>query len=127
MKKNYSGVSNPDDLNNHLQYTSPFTWISLGAVVAILIAFFAWSFLYRIKEKLTGEATILSGQVTLEIKDGDLTKLKVGQKVYISSLEGEILSFEDSQPVVSTFDLKDGEYTYTIVLREIRPIDYLIK
>ena len=52
-------------------------------------------------------------------------KFKVGQKVYISSLEGEILEIKDAgNPIVSAFTLADGDYDYLIILKEMRPIDY---
>ena len=44
----------------------------------------------------------------------------------ISKIEGEILSFNEGEPVVSEFDLEDGEYDYYVVLKEIRPIDFLM-
>ena len=40
-------------------------------------------------------------------------------------LEGEIISFLDDQPVVSNFELADGEYTYKVIIGEKRPIDFL--
>lgn len=127
MKKKNISIASPDELNKHLQYTSPTTWIVLGATIAILIAFFAWSFIYKIKVKLTGTANIVGGEVSLNVEESSLNKLKVGQKVYISELEGEILSFYDNgQPHVTTFDLDNGEYTYCIVINEVRPIDFLL-
>ena len=126
MKKQQIKISNPDEFNKYLQHTSPMTWIVLGLTIALMIAFFAWSFLFKVKIKLTGQAEVTSGAVTLHIKDSDLNKLEVGQKVCIKNLEGEIISFLDDQPVVSNFALDNGEYTYTLVLKETRPINFLL-
>ena len=126
MKKEEIKISSPDELNKHIQQTSPITWILLGMTIILLVAFFAWSMIFKIKIKLTGKAHITSGEVTLTIKDSDLNKLKIGQKVYIENLEGEIVSFLDEQPVVSSFSLNDGEYTYSLVLKEAKPIDFLL-
>ena len=126
MKKQQIRISNQDELNKHLQYTSPFTWIALGLIVALLAGFFAWSFLFKLTIKLTGKADVENGAVTLHLENSDLGKLKVGQKVYIAELEGEIISFNDDQPVVSSFALENGEYTYKIVIGEMRPIDFLL-
>ncbi len=128
MKKNKNvSVSNPDELNKYLQHTSISTWIGLGLVTAILLSFFVWSFIYKIKIRLSGNASITGGVVSLTVKDSDLDKLAVGQYVYISNLEGKITSIkDDGQPVVSNFALDNGEYTYSIVIREMRPIDFLI-
>ena len=126
MKKEKIRISNPDEFNKHLQYTSPFVWIILVLVIGVLASFFAWSFLAKLEVKLTGKAVITSGDVTLQINNSDISKLKVGQKVYINDKQGEILSVENSSPVVSTIDLSDGEYDYKVVIGETRPIDFLL-
>lgn len=128
-KKNKNiGITNPDELNKHLQYTSITTWIVLGAVILSLAGLFTWSFIYKIQEKITGKASISSGAVTLTIEESQKPHLAVGQKVYIADKVGEIKSIDDGNPVVSLFDLEDGSnYTYTIVVKEMRPIDFLIK
>ena len=126
MKKQEIRISNPEEFNKHLQHTSTVTWIILGLVTALLISFFVWSCIYKLTIKLTGKADISGGEVTLHVKDSDLKKLQVGQKVYIENKEGQILSFLDKQPVVSTFELSDGEYTYNVVIGEMRPVDFLL-
>ena len=127
MKKKAQTISNPEELNKYLQRTSPSTWIVLGLIVTILLGFFVWSFVYKFKTKITGLATITSGEATLNVNNADLGKLEVGQKVYINDKEGEILSFYDNgQPKVSAFTLDNGTYTYTIFLKEMRPIDFVI-
>ncbi len=119
-------ISNPDDFNKHLQHTSLVTWIVLGLIIAILVSLFVWSFLYKVTIKLMGKADVVGGEVTLHVKDSDLNKLQVGQKVYIEGKIGEIISFNDDQPKVSNFALSDGEYTYAIHLKQTRPIDFLL-
>ena len=127
-KKEKIAINNPDELNKHLQYTSITTWIVLGAVILSLAGLFTWSFVYKIQEKITGKASISSGAVTLTIEESQKPRLAVGQKVYIADKVGEIKSINDGNPVVSLFDLEDGSnYTYTIVVKEMRPIDFLIK
>ena len=127
-KKEKIAINNPDELNKHLQYTSITTWVVLGAVILSLAGLFTWSFVYKIQEKITGKASISSGAVTLTIEESQKPRLAVGQKVYIADKVGEIKSIDDGNPVVSLFDLEDGSnYTYTIVVSEMRPIDFLIK
>ena len=126
MKKNNKSITNPDELNKNLQYSSPITWAVLTTAVLLLLGFFVWSLLFKIQTKLTGTADVNAGQVTLHVESSSLKKLKQGQKVYISGIEGEILSFNDKQPVVSSFTLDDGEYDYYIVI-EMKPIDFLLK
>lgn len=127
MKKNVTSITNPDDLDKVLKHTSPFTWISLGIVAALLMAFFAWSLIYKIAIKITGIANVNSNEITLHVEESRLNELAVGQKVYINDKNGEILSIkDDGQPVVSNMNLEDGEYTYSIVLKEVHPFEFLI-
>lgn len=126
MKKNNKSITNPDELNENLQYNSPITWIVLSLVMLLLLAFFSWSFIYKIKIKIDGKANINDCQVALRVEESSLNKLKIGQKVYISGIEGQILSFNEEQPVVSNFDLDDGEYDCYILIKEARPIDFLL-
>ena len=124
-KRKIDKISNPDELDRYLVSTKPITWIAIVSVILALSGFFVWSFLARITFKITGTAHISSGAVTLNIEEKKLPELKVGQKVYIASLEGEILSInEDGYPTISTFTLADGDYDYYIVTRVTRPIDY---
>lgn len=126
MKKNNKTITNPDELNKNLQYSSPITWIILTSVVFLLLGFFVWSCIYSITFKLTGMASINEGQVTLVIEERSISKLQVGQKVYIAGQEGEILSIKDDHPVVSTFSLQDGDYEYSIVIGEKKPVEFLL-
>lgn len=127
MKKSITSITNPDDLDKALKRTSPMTWISLGVVAALLISFFVWSLVYKIAIKITGTANVNNSEVTLHVEESHLDEIAVGQKVFIKDKEGEILSLkDDGQPVVSNMTLEDGEYTYFLVLKEVRPFDFLI-
>lgn len=124
-KKNVT-VSNPDELNKYLQHTSFGTWIILGLVSVVLLGFFVWSVLFKMEIKITGKATVSGGAVTLHVDSANADKLAVNQKVIIENQEGKIESFnDDHQPVVSSFTLENGEYTYTIVYQK-RPVEFLI-
>ena len=93
-----------------------------------LAGLFVWASIYKIKFKLTGMANVSAGQVTLiDFEASSLEKLEAGQKIYISGIEGEILSIEDNQITFSSFPLEDADYPYYIVLREAKPIDFLLK
>ena len=128
MNKDKISISSPDDLNSHLQRTSIITWLTLILVILVLGAFFVWASIVKIPVKVTGDAHIQNGNVTLHVEEKDLEKLKVGQTVYILEVKGEILSIEkDGQPVVSSFDLPDQDTKYTILIEEIRPIEFLLK
>ena len=126
MKKKKVSITNPEELEKNLQYTSPVTWITLSIVTCLIVALLVWSCVFKILDKVSGKATIKSGEATLVLDSKVKSKLKVGQKIYISDLEGEILTFVHNEPVISHFDLADGEYEYSVVI-EVKPIEYLIK
>ena len=127
MKKQEVHISSPEELNKHLQHSSPVTWIILGVSITILIAFFAWSFIYKLKVKITGTAIITNGVAALTVDQKSSSQLKEGQTVHISNIEG-LLSYNDQdEPIVSNLTLDDGEYSFYIVVKEIRPIDFIIK
>ena len=125
MKKNITSISSPEELNKRLQSTSFVTWLILILVSFILIGFFIWASVFELPIKVTGSAMISSGEVTLNIDHDDLNLLKEGQIVTIKDQKGEILSLNDGQPVVSGFDLDDGEYTCHIVVSEKRLITFV--
>lgn len=125
MKKTNSTISNPDELNKYLQHSSIVTWLILGLVSVILVGLFVWASIYKLKIKLTGKAIITDEIATLNVGESDLSKLKEGQIVYISGKEG-LLSFDNSGKPISQFELADGEYTYSIILKEVKPINFLI-
>lgn len=126
MKKINKTISSPEELNKSLQYSSPITWIILGLTILLLVGLFSWSIVYKLKLKISGQASVNKGIVSLKIDESSLDKLKTNQKVYIANQEGFIVSIdENKQPVVSSFNLIDGEYEYEILLDEIRPINFL--
>lgn len=127
MKKENVSITSPDDLNKHLQASSPFTWIVLCATIGAMLAFFIWSCVYKMPIKLSGSALVENGQATLVVEEKNKGRLVAGQKVYILDQEG-VVSFEDDKPIVNHLTLADGSYTYRtdIVLEEIRPIDFLL-
>jgi len=127
MKKERASVSNPDELNKYLQKSSFVVWFILGIVVSILLSFFVWSMIYKVKVKISGLADISSGEVTLHVEEKSLKQLEIGQKVYIQNQELEISSLDDNnQPTLTKSTLEDGEYPYYIVVKEVKPIEFLI-
>ena len=127
-KKNEIEINSPEDLNKQLRSAKPFTWCVLGAVILALIALILWSFFTKITYKIDGMAHISSGEVSLVIEEKRLPELEVGQKVYISNIEGQITKInEDKTPVITTFELEDGDYPYVLIIKIIRPIDYFTR
>ena len=126
MKKEDIKISSPDELNKHLQHASPFTWTILFVVIALLIGFFVWSLIYKVKVKITGKAYVESGEATLYVDESSLNKLKAGQVVYVSNQQGYLSFNDENKPIVSQLTLEKGEYTYQIIIKEMKPFEFLI-
>ena len=78
---------------------------------------------YTNEQDYTGMGEMAKALLGKELYD----KISQFVPIYTASKEGEILSIkDDGQPVISNMVLEDGEYTYSIVLREVRPFDFLI-
>ena len=120
-------ITSPEKLNDYLKATSVTTWVLLGMIIVFLVGILIWSHLAEITYKIEGNATISSGEVKLEIDESRLNELKVGQIVYILDSEGEITSINDNgMPIISGINLSDGDYKYTIIIKTINPIEYLL-
>ena len=120
-------ITSPEKLNDYLKATSVTTWVLLGMIIVFLVGILIWSHLAEITYIIEGNATISSGEVKLEIDESRLNELKVGQIVYILDSEGEITSINDNgMPIISGINLSDGDYKYTIIIKTINPIEYLL-
>lgn len=126
MKRKLPNISSPAELDRHLQQTSISTWVVLGVVIASLLAFFAWSFFGRIPIKISGKADVTSSQIILRVDPKDHDRLAIGQIVYILDQVGEIVSLGDPVLAAMPSNLPEGEYDYRVVLKEAKPIDFLL-
>ena len=120
-------ITSPEDLNRYLHPTNPITWILLGIIILCLIGLFVWAFTAKISYKISGTVEIVNKEASINIDEKYLNDIKVGQKIYIMEIEGEVLSIDDNKVVISSFDLADGNYDYFLILKTIRPIDFFSK
>ena len=126
MKRENQNISNPDELNKILQKTNPLVWVVLGIVLLVLVLLFAWSIVTTLEVKVHGNANVNSQVASIEVDEADVSKVKTGDKIYISDKEGVIASADnDGHFTSSAIQLADGEYEVYIVEKEIRPIAFL--
>ena len=124
MNKKPQRVSNPDELNKHLQRTSPMTWVVLSLCLVGLVAFFVWSLAFPFAVTVEGTAAITQNEAVLQVAQGDKRKVKEGQKVHILDQVGTLYVTEGTY-IVKGISLDDGKYPYAIDA-EMRPIDFLL-
>ncbi|MBE5898584.1 MAG: hypothetical protein E7279_03190 [Lachnospiraceae bacterium] len=127
MKKENQNISNPDELNKILQKTNPLVWITLGIVLLVLVLLLAWSVITTLEIKTHGTANVKSQMASIYVDEAKADGIDVGDKIYISGKEGEIVGVEnDGHYTSSNIQLDDGEYDAYIVVKEIRPIEFLL-
>ncbi len=127
MKKENQNISNPDELNKILQKTNPLVWITLGVVLLVLVLLLVWSVITTLEIKTHGTANVKSQMASIYVDEAKADGIDVGDKIYISDKEGEIVGVEnDGHYTSSNIQLDDGEYDAYIVVKEIRPIEFLL-
>lgn len=127
MKKENQNISNPDELNKILQKTNPIVWVTLGVVLLVLILLFAWSIVTTLEVRVHGNANVKSQVATVYVEETETSNVEIGDKIYISDKDCEIVNAEsDGHYTSSAIQLDDGEYDAYIVVKEIRPIEFLL-
>ncbi len=127
MRRENQNISNPDELNKILQKTNPIVWVILGIVLLVLVSLCVWAILTTLEVKVHGTANVTSQVASIQVNEEDVSKVKAGNKIYISDKEGVIASADnDGHFTSSVIQLADGEYDVYIVEKEIRPIAFLM-
>lgn len=119
-------ISGPEELDKILKRTNPLVWIVLVGNVVLLLLFFLWAILGTVKQETEMTAIVSEGSVSIYAGD-NIGQVKEGQKVYIEGETGTIVSVTDDGTIlISDMPLDDGAYTCNIVIREIKPIEFLL-
>lgn len=127
MRRENQNISNPDELNKILQKTNPIVWVILGIVLLVLVSLCVWAILTTLEVKVHGTANVTSQVASIQVNEEDVSKVKAGNKIYISDKEGVIASADnDGRFTSSVIQLADGEYDVYVVEKEIRPIAFLM-
>ena len=126
MKKENQNISNPDELNKILQKTNPIVWVTLGVVLLVLILLFAWSIVTTLEVRVHGNANVKSQVATVYVEETETSNVEIGDKMYISDKNCEIVNVDNGHYISSNIQLDDGEYDAYIVAKEIRPIEFLL-
>ena len=119
-----TGIASPEELNEKLQHSSVWTWLVLGISFLLLGGVFGWAAFGTVEMKAYGTADLVSGVATLHLDEKDASKVAVGQCVYIEGKQGEIYDVS-SLPLAKQFDLPDQEYSFYVVVKQMKPIEFL--
>lgn len=109
-KKSLERVSSPEQLNDYIRVTGPGVWITLAAVLAIIIGFIVWGVVGKLETKVNSVAVSEEGAVVCYVKEADIEKVKTGNTVRIDGVECAVAE-------ISTEPIKVGEEFSEYALR----------
>ncbi|MDO5112611.1 MAG: hypothetical protein Q4E65_09925 [Clostridia bacterium] len=151
-KASLDRISSPEQLNDYIKVSSPSVWVVLAAMLALLLALFAWGIWGSLPTTLTLTGDASGGEVVCYLSGEDAAKVTPGMAVSVGSAQGTVkevsavplsyaeaaafydddytihaLSLSDwNTRVVIEAEVPDGLQPLTIVSDEVAPISFLI-
>ena len=124
-RKSMERVSSPEQLNDYIRVTNPGVWVTLAAVVILLVGFIVWGAAGSLETGVDAVAVVDSGAAVCYIREADAPAVAQGQTVRISDSEYTVAAVS-AEPVVvdgsfSAYALRvgnlvAGEWVYTVTL-----------
>lgn len=96
MKKGISGEKDtgrslsPENMNDYIRVIRPGVWVILTAVLVLLAAACVWGFFGFVESRVPVTAEAAGGTVVCRVEENQLTRVRVGQKVLIGEMTGEV-------------------------------------
>ena len=146
-----SRVNSPEQLNEYIKVAGPSVWLTLGAVVLLLLGVLIWSIFGTCDTKI--DACIIADDqgVVCLVPEDDAAYIEEGMPITVGKQAGSIVSIAD-EPVragdklddyqlyelglksddlctaalIKTGGLPDGTYTEQITVESIHPISFVI-
>lgn len=124
-KKSLERISSPEQLNHYIRVSTPSVWLLLAAIVVLLCGVCVWGVFGHMDTTLPVVALAQEQSVTAYIKEADVDKVEVGDKVLVGSTEGKVLAIgEEPVRVDDAFTeymrhvggLQLGEWVYAVAL-----------
>ncbi len=130
-KKAMEKISSPEQLSDYLRVTNPGIWLTLTAVVLILLGLIAWAAVGTLETTVPANASVAGGNASIFTVGTNAAELKTGMTVHIASddyIISEIKSDEYGRSIAITkVSLPDGSYDAEVVVEEIHPIQFLFE
>lgn len=149
-QKSMDRISSPEELDHYLQVTTPGTWMSLGALIILLMGVCIWAVLGHLDTELSVAVMAEGGTAVCYVPDGKMKELPDGAQVTIGAASYELedcglaavpVDGKTELPVrmagglnlgdlicplkVRDADLPDGVYEGTIILETVSPISFI--
>ena len=62
-KKSMERISSPEEIDEYMRVTSPSMWLTLGAIILLLLAIFIWSITGRIEDTIEIDGQVKTQEI----------------------------------------------------------------
>ncbi len=150
-EKSLEAVESPEALNDYLRVTSPGVWLTLAAVIALLVGSILWGILGRIETTGAYAVSAKDGKVLCHVPYPQAEKALARGRVTVDGREylmdtkarfdiavvtdetdpylvaaGQLKTGDMTVEVPVFAELEDGVYSGTVLLESLQPISMLI-
>lgn len=128
-EKTLERISSPEKLTDYLRVTNPGIWAVLGAVILLLGGLLLWSTIGTLETKASAKV-IVEHHVAIVVTDSS-SAIKEGMPVHILAEDYLIAATSEDEYGrvygITEVPLPDGSYSGTVVVEQVRPIDFLLE
>lgn len=149
-KSSIDRVSSPEQLNDYIRVSNPGVWMTLAAVIVLLIGICVWGIFGRLESKVFSAGMCENGVFTCYVTEEDAAKIKTGMKVNVNGNDYVISQISEKPAIVSAdmdsyliylggfsagewryeitadADIPSGTYKAEIVTESIPPISFIL-
>lgn len=150
-KETLDRVNSPEQLNDYIRVVDSGVWISLTAVVLLLIGVVIWAVFGEIETTVETGAVVSDGKVVCFVSDTDVGHITVGMKAQVGGADGTVSAVSETPfrirgqvddyilylgdfsegdfcyiVEVAAKGLSDGVYDAVITVDDIKPISFVI-
>ena len=148
-EKSLERVSSPEQLNEYIRVTTPGIWLTLSAVIVLLVGFAVWGVVGSLETKLDTVVVSQDGTTACYVKEAEIdgvgqgNVVRLGNKEYtVEEVAAEPIAVDDSfseyalrvggfsegewvYPLTLSDTLPDGVYEASIVTERVSPVSFL--
>ena len=148
-EKSVENITSPDSLNDYIRVVRPSLWVTLGAIIVLLVGVAVWGVFGRLDTVVDAVAVSENNTLTIYINESDSKEALKGQFVTIEGDEytfdhdesaGKKLLVSDDAVILSMLgdsedtrvrsfaaqgSLPEGVYQATIVVDSVKPISFV--
>lgn len=83
-EKSIKRISSPEQLNDYIKVANPGVWVSIIAVIILMIGSFIWSFFFSVEEKFSTYVFAENGTMNAIVSEEEISGISAGMKVTIN-------------------------------------------